>query len=351
MFEEVLGSSLLHAVYSPMLKNKLPYLIFILMIGLILIGGWIFYVDLTEIKQSILNLNPKYLLISVLIYLTAYFIRSVRWNLLIQPVVKLSIIESWLYALGGNFTNYLIPLRLGELVKAWFVKKRHGIAMVSSLPSIFIDKSFDTLGIIVVLSILPFVSIKLSTAMVVLLTILILVFVLSLALIVGAALHKQTSAKYLNAIFIILPAKLRTKVNYYVELFIGGLNIFDHHWSRLVYALLLTILGVILDGVYFYLVFLAFGTSISFLLLLFGYTLINLSYALPQPPAQLGSNEWMMIVIFSVGFGLTAQGVSAIMATAHVMTAVIISLGGMAAFSYTGTNILRMIMKGENLND
>jgi hypothetical protein len=34
------------------------------------------------------------------------------------------------------------------------------------------------------------------------------------------------------------------------------------------------------------------------------HTLINLSYAILRPPAQLGSNEWMMIIIFSIGFGL-----------------------------------------------
>jgi len=49
---------------------------------------------------------------------------------------------------------------------------------------------------------------------------------------------------------------------------------------------------------------------------LFGYSLINLSYGLPQPPAQLGSNEWMMIVIFSLGFSLTKSAASAVMAFA-----------------------------------
>ncbi len=92
-------------------------------------------------------------------------------------------------------------------------------------------------------------------------------------------------------------------------MFISELNLFEHHPLKLVLALFLTAGGeVLLDGIYFYLLFRAFGILYPFtLVFLFGYTLINLSYAIPQPPAQLGSNEWMMIIIFSIGFGLTGR--------------------------------------------
>lgn len=332
-----------------MIKNKALYFSFVLFLGLVLIGLWISFIDMGDLKSRIMELNPQLLALSALVYLSAYFVRSFRWNLLLRPVIKLSLLQSWLFSLGGNFANYLIPIRLGELVKAWFVKKRHGISMVRTLPSVFIDKSFDTLGIFIVLSILPFISIQLGKAMLILLAVLVLVFIITLAIVLGAAVHKETSIKVLSLISKLFPNKIGEKINHYINLFICGLNIFDHHWSMLLYALLLTALGALLDGLYFYLVFRAFGSSIAFLLVLFGYTLINLSYALPQPPAQLGSNEWMMIIIFSVGFGLTVQGVSVIMATAHVLTAMLISIGGVIAFSYSGTNVLRMIIKGEDL--
>jgi uncharacterized membrane protein YbhN (UPF0104 family) len=78
---------------------------------------------------------------------------------------------------------------------------------------------------------------------------------------------------------------------------------------------------------------------------LFGYTLINLSYIIPQPPAQLGSNEWMMIIIFSLGFGLTQNIASAIMVFAHVYTACIISILGIVGFSYAGIKSVKQIQK------
>jgi len=117
----------------------------------------------------------------------------------------------------------------------------------------------------------------------------------------------------------------------------------------LIYAVLLTALGIGLDGLYFWLIFRAFGIGYPFIKVLFGYTLINLSYALPQPPAQLGSNEWMMIIIFSIGFALTRQDASAIMAFAHVLTAILIGSLGLLAIILSGRQILKDIFHGDKI--
>jgi len=106
-----------------------------------------------------------------------------------------------------------------------------------------------------------------------------------------------------------------------------------------------------MDGTYFYLLFRAFGILYPFAITLFGYTLINLSYAIPQPPAQLGSNEWMMIIIFSIGFGLTKSTASAIMAFGHILTAGLMSLWGIIAFAVLGPELFISVFKGEKIND
>ena len=118
-------------------------------------------------------------------------------------------------------------------------------------------------------------------------------------------MEKELVSAFLGGILSIFPKRLKDKMMEFLERFVAGLNIFEHSGYTLVLAVLLTLLGIFLDGLYFYLMFLSFGIGMSFLIVLFGYSLINLSYGLPQPPAQLGSNEWMMIVIFSLGFSLT----------------------------------------------
>lgn len=178
-----------------------------------------------------------------------------------------------------------------------------------------------------------------------------LVFVLSVGLVLLAMFNQQKVIQVLRKLFFWLPKRFHAKRDEFIRLFIGGMDLFRSQPLKLLGALGFTILGVILDGLYFWLIFRAFGMVYPFAMVLFGYTLINLSYALPQPPAQLGSNQWMMIIIFSLGFGLTKESASAVMALAHVLTAVLITLSGGIALSITGSQILKKIFTGENLYD
>ncbi|HPS38245.1 MAG TPA: lysylphosphatidylglycerol synthase transmembrane domain-containing protein [Candidatus Cloacimonadota bacterium] len=328
-------------------KKRLLSLIMGLVIGLALIAVWLSYTELGTVLQLIRKVNVQLVVFASIIYVMAYFVRSVRWNLLIPREANVSVFRSWLYSNGGNFINYMIPIRLGELVKAWFIRRNHGLQIMKTLPSIFIDKTFDTIGIFFVLITIPFLAIKLTTSMIILLGILLLVFVLSLVLILVAAFHQEGVIALFRKWFSKLPSRVGSKLISYMEIFIRGLNILEHHWTILFSAVLLTAVGVALDGTYFYLLFRAFSVNYPFVLVLFGYTLINLSYAIPQPPAQLGSNEWMMIIIFSIGFGLTKESASAIMVFAHVLTALIMSILGIFSFSLSGYDVLKAVYKDD----
>lgn len=332
-----------------MSRKRLIFLFAGLVLGLVLIFFWLRSINVSEVLASIRTVRRDMVVWAAIAYLAAYFIRSWRWNLLLRKQARISLGRTFLYSMGGNWVNYLIPIRAGELVKAWFVKHNHGIPMLNVLPSIFIDKTFDTLGILFVLVMVPLLRIRISAGLMVLLILLGLVFLASLGILLLSVWRKDGVVKFLQVFFAWLPAKWREKIFGFIDVFIRGLNVFEQHWTRLLFAVLLTVIGVGLDGLYFYLLFQAFRVSFPFVMVLFGYTLINLSYALPQPPAQLGSNEWMMIIIFSVGFALTKDSASAIMAFAHVLTAILIGVIGFAAIAMSGRQVLKVIIRGEKI--
>ncbi|HCM15132.1 MAG TPA: lysylphosphatidylglycerol synthetase family protein [Candidatus Cloacimonas sp.] len=320
------------------------------LIGIGLIVLWLSYIPLGELKEYFSRIRPLYVVWASLCYLGAYFVRSFRWNLILRQSMKIPLRDTWLYAMGGNLVNYIIPIRAGELVKCWFIKKNHNLGMAQSLPSVFIDKTFDTLAIISVIFLIPFLTIKLNPALNVLLAILLLVFIISVSLLLLAAWRKDLVLRVLSVLVKLSPQSLKARMKELLEQFVDGLNLFEHKPAKLVWAVILTMIGILLDGLYFYLIFEAFGIEFSFLMVLFGYTLINMSYALPQPPAQLGSNEWMMIIIFSLGFNLTKSSASAIMAFAHILTALLMGIVGAFAFAYAGFEVLKMIFKGEKID-
>jgi uncharacterized protein (TIRG00374 family) len=323
--------------------------------GIVLISTWLYFNPWADIHTHFSKLNFNLVLLATITYILAYFLRSYRWNLLIPASEaqyrKPGIWQTWLYSLGGNLINFLIPIRAGDVARAWFIKRNHNLPILAALPSVFIDKAFDTLGILFVIILLPFTAIQISSPMLILLSLLLLVFVATLSLLLFAAWHKEQVIKVIQTGFSWLPAKAKAKFFNVIQLFVGGLNLFDHHPLKLLTAVALTAVGILLDGTYFFLLFKAFAIAIAFPVALFGYTLINLSYALPQPPAQLGSNEWMMIIIFSVGFKLTKSSASAIMAFAHVLTSILLLSLGSMAFAISGKEILSKIFKGEKIDD
>ncbi|NLK50063.1 MAG: flippase-like domain-containing protein [Candidatus Cloacimonetes bacterium] len=334
-----------------MKRKNIISLILGLLLGIVLLLLWLRFVDITELTSRMKEVRLTPVILSLVCYMLAYFIRSFRWYLLIPKEVNVGVLRTWLISLSGNFINYLIPIRAGELAKAWLLKRQRGLPVMQGLSGIFVDKSFDTIGILVVLLLLPFLKVRFSGGMLGLLGILVIVFAVSFLVLILAIRNSGKVSRILQALFSWLPKRVKTKTDGYIEAFVQGMATFRHQPGKLLAAMGLTALGLVFDGLYFWLIFIAFGITYPFAMVLFGYTLINLSYALPQPPAQLGSNEWMMIIIFSAGFGLTKPDASAVMAFAHIFTAAVIVLTGIISLSINGGQLLSKIFKGETLDE
>jgi len=91
---------------------------------------------------------------------------------------------------------------------------------------------------------------------------------------------------------------------------------------------LLTLFAVLSEAIYIYAVFRAFGSEVSYMKILFGYTLMNLTYILPTPPAQIGSNQFMWVLIFSFALGVNENLTSAAVTFSHLLTSIWILLTG-----------------------
>ena len=75
-----------------------------------------------------------------------------------------------------------------------------------------------------------------------------------------------------------------------------------------------------LDALFCLLAFRAVGVTVPVLVVLYGYTLFNLSFILPSPPGQVGSNELIGLLIFSGVFRVSRAGVGAMFLFSHPWT-------------------------------
>jgi len=297
-------------------------------VGLLLVYLWLRFIDVPEMFRILKKISLFWVLLSAFLYLFAYYLRGLRWKVILEPVEAVNAREVFHLFMAGMLVNYIIPIRAGEIAKAFFLKNLKGTHVSRSLPTIFIDKMMDLFPVVLLIILLPIIPIKLNSVIVFLLSSLLVIFLLFLAIIWLALRKTRSITLILQKFFFWLPKKSREKVFQFIALFVQGLTVIQKNKKEIHLIFALTILALIFDTLYIITMFKAFGFTLPFLTGLFGYGLVNLSYILPTPPAQIGSNEAVYIIVFTFAFGIEKNLVSAALGFAHLLTGTLIFLVG-----------------------
>lgn len=99
-----------------------------------------------DIKQAwniIRSTSPSFYIGMVLVYLSTFYFRTLRWKLMLLNISNLNfglLIKSIVLGFAGN---NLIPARGGELLRMEYFSKKTKITRTTSLTSIFLEKILD----------------------------------------------------------------------------------------------------------------------------------------------------------------------------------------------------------------
>ncbi|MBC8526659.1 MAG: flippase-like domain-containing protein [Candidatus Cloacimonetes bacterium] len=329
------------------MKNRLNIIIGII-IGIAFLGLWFILVDINEILSYLGRLNIFHLILFTFFYILAYFIRSYRWRLILKPIFTMKILESFFYFMAGMLINYIIPVRAGEVAKSFFLKKNEGVKISKSLPSIFIDKLTDLFPIIVIIILIPILSIPVGRTLTWIIVAILALYVIFLFILIFSMKSPENMHKILMKLSFFLPNKFKLKLEEFFVSFIDGMGILKGRVKDTILIYVLTIIAVLSEGFFVYMIFKSLGLQdVGFIKILFGYTLMNLTYILPTPPAQIGSNEFMWVVIFSFALGVNNNLTGAAVATVHILTTIVIFVIGAISLSSIGIK-LSEVLKSNN---
>jgi uncharacterized protein (TIRG00374 family) len=313
-----------------------------LVVGLVLLAISLWGIDFGEMRGHMSRARPAWIVAAAALYLLAYVVRSLRWRLILSPVQRITVGESFSMMMAGYFLNYVIPIRAGEVAKSFFLKRLKGVPIATSLPTVFVDKLLELVSIVLVLLLVPILSIDLAGPLAVLVFAVLAVFVLAVAILVLAFRDEARTTALLCRLFAWLPGRAYARISEWMGLFVQGMGVARHNVRALAPLLGLTGLAVLIDACYFLLMFRAFGIDVAFLRVLFGYTLLTLSYILPTPPAQIGYNELVIGLIFAGGLAGAAMArdeVMAVVVVAHALTGLLITGVGLWSFWSMGIRV------------
>ncbi len=290
-------------------------------------------------------------LLSGAAFLTAFSVRGIRWKLFLNPIGNVSTFKAIQLFLIGIFLNFLLPVRGGEVAKSLILKRTVGIPVSQSLPTVAMDKALDLMPALFIMAVAPFLGVKMGTTLWLVLgavggLLIGLIFFVALA-----AWKRAAAIAFLQKITGILPRAIGGKFEGFATGFVDSLLLGASRPKIFIPAVLLTCVAVIFDGLFAMLAFRTIGFPISFGTAIFGYTVYNMFYILPTPPGQIGSNEFVGLLVFHVLLSLPANKVTAMFVFSHPWAALLMSASGMACLSALGLTIssaMKVQTEGEN---
>ncbi len=107
------------------------------------LGLLAFQVDPAEIKGSLARANYVYLAPAIVIYFVGLYFRSFRWRYLLSPIQSFPVSRLYPVVVIGYMANNLLPARLGELVRAYYLARREECSSGTALATIAVERVYD----------------------------------------------------------------------------------------------------------------------------------------------------------------------------------------------------------------
>jgi hypothetical protein len=107
--------------------------------------------SLNELADALSGMDPRWLLPSTLLLALGFFLRAVRWRVLMRPVGQAPLSLLFDCLMVGFLANNILPAHLGELVRAYTLGKRTEYGFSGPLATVVLERIYDGLTVLLML--------------------------------------------------------------------------------------------------------------------------------------------------------------------------------------------------------
>ena len=275
------------------------------LIGLVLSTLFVYLairgINFVDLAQSFRSAHYVYMLPVVLAVLFAHALKSYRWGIIMESLVKYDQVSLFILTSIGFMAVGMLPARLGEFARPYLVKQKSGIRMSATMATIIVERVFDLLALMVVMMV---VVLRIALPPLIFrtgITALTIAFSLFLVLIF-LAVKKEFSLNTIDGIVGRLPARLAQPCKHLAHSFIEGLQILPDVKKTLYVAVLSIVIWatICLSA---YMLFFAFALTLPLINAFALSVIIALGVMLPAAPGFVGTFHYACVL------GLTSFGV------------------------------------------
>jgi len=292
-------------------------------------------VEFSEIWLSLKGLNYFYLFLSFLVPPLVVVFRAYRWKLLLAPIGNLRVFNLFAATNVGFMANNILPLRMGELVRAYYLGKKENFSKSSILATQLIERFYDMISVVIIAGIvmiyfpLPnwvqkggyFVT---AFSLIGLVTIFVIMK------------YQKITLKVIGFIFKWFPENIRIKIDEMANSFIKGLETIKNVSNLFV----VTVLSFVIWFVSVFciiLLFYAFSfTDIPLYSSIIVMIITLFAIALPQAPGFVGGFHWACKEALML-FGISASSALGFAIIYHIVNYIVYTFLGL--FFFTRENL------------
>jgi uncharacterized protein (TIRG00374 family) len=298
-----------------------------LWIGVLFAIGCLYFafrgISLQVFWTVLMRARPGPIIVAVMIYFIGYYLRSVRWAILLRPVCAVPPKDLFWPMIIGFFANNVLPLRMGELVRAHISGTKCKISRTASLGTILLERVCDTLSFLTTFLVAslfyPFPHYMEKGAWLLGGACLLVIVLLILIRFHEATFHEILAGSP-------LPAGWKTRIRGMTAHFIHSTSGITQP-RYVIEAMILSLIIWVIEGTFLYLMAHAFVIDLKYAGAFFLLFALGLSVTLPQAPGYVGTFELFGATALSLLGIPKSQGLPVVLAI-HGTQFMLISLMG-----------------------
>jgi uncharacterized protein (TIRG00374 family) len=108
-------------------------------------------VNLGEAWAALRGARYVYVLPAMATVILSFWVRAVRWRIILRPLATVSMGNAYSATMIGFMSNNVLPLRAGEVVRAFVIGRQESLSRSAALATIFVERVFDLVALLTVL--------------------------------------------------------------------------------------------------------------------------------------------------------------------------------------------------------
>lgn len=258
-------------------------------------------INFEDVATSFQTAHYIYIIPALFILFFVHYLRSYRWGVILSPIEKVDQFSLFSVTCVGFLAIVAIPARIGELARPYLITHKSNVTMTSAMGSVFLERVFDVLTILIMLFMVAFLTPMPSWLMKsgIVFFVITLIFITFMILL---GINRSAFFRIVNPVISRLPEKYFHRIEDIIDHFISGFKMVANP-GLILYVIFLSLLIWAAGALVIYILFSAFDLQLSLIAAFAVMVVVIAGTTIPTAPGFVGSFHFFYILGLSL-FGI-----------------------------------------------